>query len=145
MKRLDLPAHLVPDPRLSEQFHYALLLERWTLVGQVLLAAAFAAYLLGMLPPHVAFDRLPQLWMQPLQRFVELSASPTGWQWLVLPTRGEATNLLGIAVLSSGPSLCLLGLVRSYLRHGDRAQAVFCLAIAALLLFAAAGLPPHRS
>jgi hypothetical protein len=144
MKPRDLPPGLVPDQRLSEQLRYATLLEHWTRVGQVVLVVAFAAYLLGLLPPQVSFDRLQQLWMQPLPRFLELSDSPTGWHWLAQPGRGEVLNLLGIAVLSSGPSLCLLGLVPSYLRRGERAAAAFCVAMAVLLLFAAAGSPPHR-
>lgn len=145
MKRDDPAVQLAPEQRPSEQSHYAALLERWTLAGQVLLLLAFAAYLSGLPSPQIAFDRLPQLWMQPLQRFIELGAWPTAWRWIAWPLRGEAASLLGIGVLASGPSLCLLGLVPSYLRRGERAQAGFCLAIAVLLLVAAAGLPPHHA
>jgi hypothetical protein len=131
--------------RLDEQRRYARHLEHWTRAAVVALAASFAAYVFGLLAPHVPFARLPELWGQPVRRFIELSASPGGWQWVRLAGHGDVLNLVGIAALSTGPAICLLPLVPRYLRAGDRAHAAFCLGIVALLLVAAADPWGHRS
>lgn len=139
MKTPDLPTQLLPR-RHAEQLVYANWLERWTNAGRALLLAAFAVYLIGLVPVQIALEQLPRWWMEPLPRFIALGAWPTGWQWLGLPMRGEALSLLGIGLLASGPSLCLIGLVPIYLRRGERSQAVLCLAVVALMVLAASGL-----
>jgi hypothetical protein len=48
--------------------------------------------------------------------------------WLGLAHRADMSGLLGIAVLAGCSVPCLLALVPSYLRRGDRAMAWLCLA-----------------
>ena len=89
---------------------------------------AFAAYVFGLADPHVPLDRLPELWIHPVGRYLAETGSPTGWGWLALLHRGDIAGLVGIAILAGCSRACLLALVPMYLRDGDRAFAALCLA-----------------
>jgi hypothetical protein len=80
---------------------------------------------------------LPELWIHPVGRFLELTQSPTGWGWLALLHRGDIAGLLGIAILSGASVLCLLALVPIYLARGERIFAAVCLAEVAVVVLAA--------
>jgi hypothetical protein len=129
---------LVVQP--PEQLRYARLLDWGTRVGLVVLLLSFAAYVLGLAESHVPVAQLPELWIHPVGRFLELTNSPTGWGWLALVHRGDIAGMLGIAILAGSSVLCLLALVPLYLARGDRAFAAVCLAEVAVVLFAASGL-----
>ncbi len=128
---------LVVQP--AEQLRYAMWLDWGTRVGLVVLLLSFAAYVLGLAESHVPVSRLPDLWVHPVGRFLELTASPTGWGWLALVHRGDIAGLLGIAILAGSSVLCLLALVPLYWSRGDRAFAAICLAEMAVVLVAASG------
>ncbi|MDE2395326.1 MAG: hypothetical protein KGM91_07775 [Burkholderiales bacterium] len=129
----------------DEQRAYARLLEVWTRVGALLLLAAFGASIGGLLPPTVAFERLPALWGHTLAHFQALSGTRAGWGGLGRASAGDLANLLGIALLVSGPPLCLLALVPAHARRRDWMQVGLCVALAALMVIAAAGLPRHTA
>jgi hypothetical protein len=122
-----------------EQMRYATWLDWGTRVGLVVLLASFAAYVLGLAESHVPVSRLPELWVHPVGRFLELTNSPTGWGWLALVHRGDIAGLLGIAILAGSSVACLLALVPLYLARGDKAFAAVCLAEVAVVLLAASG------
>jgi len=134
MKNLGGPVAQPP-----EQMRYATWLDWGTRVGLVVLLASFAAYVLGLAESHVPVSRLPELWVHPVGRFLELTNSPTGWGWLALVHRGDIAGLLGIAILAGSSVACLLALVPLYLARGDRAFAAVCLAEVAVVLLAASG------
>lgn len=131
------PVVAVQQP--AEQLRYALLLDWGTRAGLLVLVLSFAAYVLGWFEPHVPLQRLPELWGQPVGRFLELTQSPTGWGWLALLGRSDVAGLVGIALLAGSSIVCLLALVPLYLRGGDRAYAWLCLAEVAVVLLAASG------
>lgn len=122
-----------------EQLRYAHLLDWGTRVGLVMLLLSFAAYTLGLVDAHVPPERLSALWGLPVDRYLALTATPTGWGWLPLVQRGDMAGLLGIAVLSGVSVLCLLALVPLYLARGDKVFAAICLAEVAVVLLAASG------
>lgn len=124
----------------AEQLRYARLLEWGTRLGLALLAASFAAYLLGIAPPHVPLQRLPELWSLPVAQYAEATRTPAGWGWLALAAHGDIAGLIGIVVLAGSSLVCLLALVPLYLRRGDRAYAALCVAEAAVIALAASGL-----
>lgn len=121
------------------QLRYARLLDWGARIGMALLVASFAIYISGVLPSQVALQRLPELWNQPVARYLELTGAPTGWQWVALLQHGDVLGLLGIALLAGCSGACLLSLLPLYRRRGDRAYLVLCLAQLAVLLVAAAG------
>jgi hypothetical protein len=132
------PAHSATQP--AEQLHYARLLDWGNRIGLLVLIATFVAYAFGVVTPHVPLDKLPTLWTLPTHEFLTRSGLPTGWGWIALVQRSDVAALSGIAILAGCSLVCLLALVPLFLRKGDRAYAVLCLAEAAVVLLAASGL-----
>lgn len=128
------------EVRLIEAQRYARFIEIGTYVGLLMLVLGFAAYVSGLLEPFVPMDRLPELWNQPVDRYLALTQSPQGWGWLQQVMRGDFFNLLGIAVLSGCSIPPLLALIPHFLRHKNRAYAIICGLEVLLLLLAASGL-----
>jgi len=124
----------------AAQLRYAALLDRLTWVGLVMLIGSFVLYVSGWLPSYLPPQRLVELWTLPVSEFVARSGMPTGWAWLGLAHRADMSGLLGIAVLAGCSVPCLLALVPSCLRRGDRAMAWLCVAEAAVVVVAASGL-----
>ena len=122
-----------------EQLRYASLLDWGTRAGLVVLLLSFAAYALGLVDAQVPPERLPGLWGQPVDRFLALTGTPTGWGWLALVQRGDMAGLLGIAILAGTSVLCLLALVPLYWARGDKAYVAICLAEVAVVVLAASG------
>jgi hypothetical protein len=118
---------------------YARLLDWGSRVGLLVLVFSFAAYLTGLMESHVPPQRLPELWIHPVDRYLSLTASPTGWGWLSLVHLGDMAGLLGIAILAGGSVVCLLALVPLYAARGDRAFVAICLAEVAVVVLAASG------
>lgn len=136
MKPVDRPASIVQP---AEQLRYAQWLDWGARAGLAVLVLSFAAYLSGLMAAHVPPEKLPELWIHPVGRFLELTQSPTGWGWLSRIHLGDMAGLAGIAVLSGCSVLCLLSLVPIYLRRGDKAFAAICLAEVAVVALAASG------
>jgi hypothetical protein len=122
-----------------EQLRYARVLDWASKVGLVVLLLSFGAYLTGLMAAHVPPERLPELWIHPVGRYLELTQSPTGWGWLPLIHLGDMAGLLGIAILSGGSVACLLALVPLYAARGDKAFEANCLAEVAVVALAASG------
>ncbi|HSB98544.1 MAG TPA: hypothetical protein VLE45_01435 [Burkholderiaceae bacterium] len=129
--------HQVMQP--PEQMRYAQWLDWGTRVGLIVLLLSFAAYVIGLAESHVPVSRLPELWIHPVGRFLELTGSPTGWGWVALVHRGDIAGLLGIAILAGSSVLCLLALVPMYLARGDKAFAAVCVAEVLVVTLAATG------
>lgn len=127
-------------PHSAEAARYARLLEWGTRAGLALLLLSFTAYALGLLAPHVPLERMPELWNQPVARYLALTQSPQDWGWLALAHRGDYANLLGIALLAGCSLPPLLALVPLFLRQQDRAYALICALEVLVLLLAASGL-----
>jgi hypothetical protein len=128
-----------------EQMRYARWLDWGTRVGLSVLLLSFGAYVIGLAESHVPVSRLPELWVHPVVRFVELTDTPTGWGWLALVHRGDIAGLLGIAMLAGSSVLCLLALLPLYLKRRDAAYAAVCVAEVLVVLLAASGWLPGGS
>jgi hypothetical protein len=126
--------------QLDAAFRYAFLLDWGTRIGLVALVLSFAAYVFGVLAPHVPLDQLPSLWNLPVNTYLERSGTPTGWGWLKLAHKGDLSNLIGIALLAGCSLPPLLGLIPLYLKRRDTVYAVICALIASVLVLAASGL-----
>lgn len=131
------PLSLTQPP---EQLRYARWLEWGSRFGLALLIAAFLAYGIGLIEPHVPHARLPEVWNLPVSQFLAATGLPDGWGWLRHAHRGDIANLIGIGVLAGASVLALLALVPLYLHRGDRLYAGLCMAEVVVLLLAASGL-----
>lgn len=126
-------------PQSVAQLRYAALLDWGTRIGFLTLAATFAAYVFGWLPPHVPLEQLPGLWDQPVSRYLELTRTPSGWGWLALARHGDLANLVGIAVLAACSLPPLLAVIPLYLKQRDRVFAGICALEVAVIVLAASG------
>lgn len=129
----------LPDTTPEEARLYARLLAWGTRAGLALLFLSFVAYVTGLLVPHVPLEQLPQLWNQPVDVYLQATASPQGWGWLGLALRGDFSNLVGIAVLASCSIPPLLAVIPLFRRQGARAYAIICALEILVLLLAASG------
>lgn len=132
----DQPQTAVQPP---EQERYATLLDWGTRAGLVVLVLSFGAYVLGLLPPHVPLDRLPELWSLPVDQYLAKTGSPTGWGWVALLPGSDIMGLAGIVILAGISLPCLLALVPLYAARGEKAFVAICLAEVAVVLLAASG------
>jgi hypothetical protein len=122
-----------------EQVRYAVVLDWGGRVGLIVLVLSFLAYLTGLMEAHVPPQKLPELWVHPVGRYLELTQSPVGWGWLSLIHLGDMAGLMGIAILSGCSVASLLALVPIYAQRGDRAFVAICLAEVAVVALAASG------
>lgn len=118
---------------------YAKVLGGVTRLGAVILVAAFAAYVTGLLPAYVPLARMPALWHLPADQYLAATGMAPGWGWLGRVTHGEFASLAGIAILAGGSLVSLVAVLVRFRRHGDRAYALITLALMAVIGIAASG------
>ncbi len=114
---------------------------RWLHAGQRFTFAfglvALALYLSGVLAPLVPFDRLPALWTLPAAQMLREANAPSGWEWLRFLHYGDYLNVLAIALFSLLSLVCVARVVPTFLKSGERVQAVLAVLQVIVLLAAA--------
>lgn len=123
-----------------EVLRYAGLLEWGARTGVLALVLSFAAYVFGVLPPHVPLEQLPTVWNLPVAAYLHHTGTPTGWGWLTLTHTGDLSGLIGISLLAGCSLPPLLGLIPLYLRRRDYIYAGICVVVVAVLGLAASGI-----
>jgi len=122
-----------------EALRYAQLLDWGARLGVVALIVSFAAYVFGVLTPHVPLEQLPTVWNLPVAAYLQQTATPTGWGWLKLAQKGDLSGLIGISILAGCSLPPLLGLIPLYLKRRDYVYATICALIITVLVLAASG------
>ena len=125
---------------MNDQQIYARWLDWGTRISLALLVAAFLAYVFGLAPAALPLADLPRFWTLPLERYLALSGSPTGWGWLAMLDKGEYQNLVGVALLGLVTVACYLRILPALLARRERLQAAIVVAQVLVLLLAASGL-----
>lgn len=117
---------------------------RWlgwgTWIALALLIGAFLAYVFGVAPSALPMADVPRFWILPLERYLALSGSATGWAWLEMLDKGEYQSLAGMALLCLVTVACYLRLLPLLLARGERLHAAIAAAQILVLLLAASGL-----
>ncbi len=124
----------------AEASRYAVWLDWGSRLGVIALVLSFIAYIFGILTPLVPLEQLPQVWGLSVTDYLEKTGSPSGWAWLTLAGKGDFSNLIGIAILTSCSMPPLLGLLPLYLKRRDYLYAGLCASIVLVLVLAASGL-----
>ena len=122
-----------------EALRYAHLLDWGARIGVLALVLSFAAYVFGVLPPHVPLEQLPSVWNLPVGAYLQQTATPTGWGWLALSHKGDLSGLIGISILAGCSLPPLLGLIPLYLKRSDYVYAAICAMVSGVLVLAASG------
>lgn len=123
-----------------EALRYAHWLDWGARLGVLALVLSFAAYVFGVLPPHVPLEQLPTVWNLPVAAYLQHTGTPTGWGWLALAHKGDLSGLIGIALLAGCSLPPLLGLIPLYLKRRDYVYASICMVVIAVLALAASGI-----
>jgi hypothetical protein len=125
---------------MTAQTVYARWLAWGTWISLALLIGAFLAYVSGIAPSALPLAEVPRFWILPLERYLALSGSATGWAWLGMLDKGEYQSLAGVALLCLVTVVCYLRLVPLLLARGERLHAAIAAAQILVLLLAASGL-----
>jgi hypothetical protein len=125
---------------MNDQHVYAGWLDWGTRLSLAVLVAAFLAYVFGLTPAALPLAEMPRFWRLPLERYLALSGSPTGWGWVAMLDKGEYQNLVGVALLGLVTVVCYLRVLPLLLARRERLQAAIVAAQVLVLLLAASGL-----
>jgi hypothetical protein len=128
------------DALAQDQRRYARVLGWITSAGFVGLVVFFLVYTFGLLEPHVAHHRLPELWRLPAHEFLEATGIGPGWGWTAWLHRGDLLTLVGIATLAFASVPCLAAIMPFYWATRQRALLAICAAEIVVILLAASGL-----
>lgn len=123
----------------EEQQAYARWLDAGMRTGLLLLLATAAAYLLGLLRPHLPLEDLPHYWSLPVKKYLVAAGIGPGWSWVLMIHRGDFLNFVGIAFLSGVTIACYLAIAPIFFRRGDRVYAWLSVAEVLVLALAASG------
>ena len=123
-----------------DQVRYARLLAIGTNTGLALLVVLFAIYMLGAVDPHVAHERLPEIWHLPADSFLELAQLEAGWGWTARIQHADILTLVGIVMLAFCSVPCLIAVMPLYWASGQRMLFAICGLEVAVIVLAASGL-----
>ena len=130
----------VPPARVSaEQLRYAQMLNAGMRAGLLILIAGFMVYVLQLIPAHIAFDRLPQLWTLSASDYLRETGAAEGWGWIMKLDHGETLSIAGIALLASISLVCFAGLVPLFASRRDWPYCAIAVCEIAVLALAASG------
>jgi len=121
------------------QHRYARWLAGTTRVALVLLIAAYAIYIFGVLPPHVPIDQLPGLWKLSADEYLQRTGVRPGWHWAAFIANGDMLALAAIAILISSSILCLAAVIPAFAKRGERLFVAMCVMQILVLGVAASG------
>ena len=125
---------------MNDQQVYARWLDWGTRLSLAVLVAAFLAYVFGLTQAALPLAEMPRFWRLPLERYLALSGSPTGWGWVAMLDKGEYQNLVGVALLGLVTVACYLRVLPLLLGRRERLQAAIVAAQVLVLVLAASGL-----
>ncbi|HZY05267.1 MAG TPA: hypothetical protein VFF02_17390 [Anaeromyxobacteraceae bacterium] len=123
----------------EEQLAYARWLDSGMRTGLLLLLLSAAAYLLGLVRPHVPLGELPRYWSLPVKQYLAATGIEPGWNWVFMLHRGDFLNFVGIAFLSGVTVACYLAISPIFFRKSDRVYAWLTVAEVLVLGLAASG------
>lgn len=123
-----------------DQRRYARLLSLITHLSFGLLAVLFLLYMAGIIEPHVAHDRLPELWKLPANEFLSRTGIGPGWGWAAWLHRGDVLTLVGIAALAFASVPCLLGILPFYWADRHYPLLGICVLEVVVIVLAASGI-----
>ena len=133
----NLDMHHVPS---KEQMGYADLLFYGCWAGLVVMLITYAIYVSGILSPHVALERMPEYWSEPVSAYLAKARVPTGWGWVALLGQGDFINFVGVVLLAGLSIVCYLRILPGLLAKKDMVYFTLALLQVLVLVFAASGI-----
>lgn len=125
-------------PAEDPQHVYARWLERGSRLVFAFAVISLALYLSGVLAPLVPLHALPALWTLPADELLRRTGAPGGWDWVRYLGYGDYLNVLAIGLFSILSLVCVARVIPTFLKSGERVQALLALVQVIVLLAAAA-------
>ncbi|MFN3383699.1 MAG: hypothetical protein ACK401_02240 [Archaeoglobaceae archaeon] len=123
----------------KEQVVYGKILYYGSIISIVAITAAFIAYVSGIMPHYVDFEKMAELWGKSHHVFVEEAKVPIGWGWVELINYADYLNLLLLAILAFLTIICYIAILPVFATKKDWIYATITLIEIIVLLFAASG------
>jgi hypothetical protein len=123
-----------------EQLAYATILDWGMKIGFITLVVTFILYILGVVPPHLPLEQLPQYWVMPVGEYLKAAQVHIGWSWLHLVNQGDFMNFIGIAFLSAVTIFCYLRVLPILIKNKDLVYAAIAVLEILVLVLAASGI-----
>lgn len=123
----------------EEQLAYAKLLDIGMKLGLLMLVITFAVYVLGILPPHVPVNDLPNYWKMPVKQYLEATHIPHGWGWTSMVGKGDFLNFIGVVFLAGVTILCYIRIIPIFFRKKDTIYGILAIIEVLVLVLAASG------
>lgn len=119
-KQNDLPIKVQANVEVSpEQDRYASILLVCSWAGIIIMVISFVLYMGGFFNPLIKPSDMPLYWGLNVHQYLEVTHSPSGWNWLPLIKHSDYLNLVGLAFLGSVSVLGYISLLIGYLRKKD--------------------------
>ena len=122
------------------QLFYANLLNRLTLIGFMVLLAAFFIYILGILSPYVTKAQVLHYWTQSSHHYLQANNIQPGWAWLSKLRYSDFIVYIPIAMLAGNTIVCYVGVIFKFIKSKENILVIIAILEVLVLLAAASGL-----
>jgi hypothetical protein len=123
-----------------EQILYARILEKGMYLGLLILLITYAIYVLGIMDPYIALDKISDYWSMNVHDYLEHAGIKDGWAWLGMLNYGDFINFIGVAMLAGVTIICYAAIVPTLLRNKDMVYAILAVLEVVILGAAASGI-----
>ncbi|MEM2402843.1 MAG: hypothetical protein QW329_03565 [Archaeoglobaceae archaeon] len=122
-----------------EQVVYGNILYYGSIISIITIGILFAAYVSGIMPHYVEFEKILELWGKSHHVFVEETKVPRGWGWIELIGYSDYLNLLLLAILAFLTIICYIAILPVFITKRDWIYTTIALIEIIVLLLAASG------
>ena len=122
------------------QLVFASFVQKFVIVGLILLVAGFGIYVFEVLKPNVAPREVTQLWHLDARELLERTKTEDGWGWIKNITAGDALSLATLVFLPCATVVCLILILPFYIRQKKMVYSIIVAAEIGILIIAASGI-----
>ncbi len=119
---------------------YALLLERLSRVGLIVLVILFLLYVTGVIVPHIPMEQLPEHWGNPASHYLKAAELSGGWSWVSIAHRADYLCFGVIVFLASITVFCYLRIIPIFVREKNKIYTAIAITEIIVLVLAASGI-----
>jgi hypothetical protein len=129
----------VKDQPLSQRV-YANGLRWFSIVGFIIVAAGFIAYLFLPIGSTISVQAVVESWHLSAGELNARLGLPTGWGWMSILPNGDALSHASILFLTLGTPICLIGVLVAFARERNTVYFILVIIQIIILVFAITGI-----
>ena len=127
----------------EEQKRYSEVLRLLSRSGLLMLILGFCVYITGLVPVITPIEEIPKLLQLRANEFIQVTGTPTGWNWLRSLGKGEVISNLGVIYLSLSTIICFFVILPIFIKKKEIAYTVIVSFEVIVLVLAACGVLNH--